>query len=107
MIRFDGEHLFPLSHAPRKVPPKRHGRPIHLATVHRWATKGCKGIVLETLQIGGTKYTSSEALQRFFERLTHRDQQPEAAGDHPPEPSQGRSSRDHERTERLLDQLGL
>jgi hypothetical protein len=32
--------------------------------------RGCKGVVLESIEIGGTRCTSREALARFFERLT-------------------------------------
>jgi hypothetical protein len=46
------------------------GRKIHLATFYRWATIGCRGVVLETIQIGGSKCTSVEALDRFFQRLS-------------------------------------
>ena len=42
----------------------------HVATIHRWASHGVRGVVLETLQVGGTRCTSREALQRFFERLS-------------------------------------
>jgi len=37
----------------------------HVSTVHRWTTKGLHGRVLETLSIGGRRYTTIEALQRF------------------------------------------
>ena len=33
------------------------------------ASRGLRGIVLETIQVGGTTCTSQESLQRFFERL--------------------------------------
>lgn len=42
----------------------------HVATVYRWSTTGVRGVVLETLQVGGTRCTTREALQRFCERLT-------------------------------------
>lgn len=42
----------------------------HLATVYRWTTRGLQGIVLESVQIGGKRYTSLEAIQRFIERLS-------------------------------------
>ena len=45
----------------------------HTKTVYAWTTRGCRGAVLETIQVGGTRCTSREALQRFFERLTVRD----------------------------------
>lgn len=42
----------------------------HVVTVYRWSTRGLRGAVLETLQVGGTRCTSREALQRFFAELS-------------------------------------
>ena len=42
----------------------------HQATLYRWSKTGVRGIVLGTLQVGGTRCTSREAIQRFCERLT-------------------------------------
>jgi hypothetical protein len=64
------EYKFPLAHSPEYVPRLRRGRKIHKSTCWRWATRGVRGVVLETVQVGGTRCTSREALQRFFERLT-------------------------------------
>jgi len=44
--------------------------PPHVATIWRWAYKGIKGIKLETICIGGRRYTTRESLQRFIERST-------------------------------------
>ena len=49
---------------------KHLGRRISPSTLHRWRLRGCRGIKLETLLIGGTRTTSSEALQRFFSATT-------------------------------------
>jgi len=42
----------------------------HVATVYRWTTTGFRGVILETIQVGGTRCTSHEAFQRFCERVT-------------------------------------
>ncbi len=49
---------------------KRH--PIHpsVPTLWRWALHGLQGIQLETVKIGGRRYTSFEAIDRFSARLT-------------------------------------
>ena len=47
--------------------PTRRGRKIHHSTIFRWATKGVRGRILETWLVGGVRYTTLEALQRFFE----------------------------------------
>jgi hypothetical protein len=62
-IRF--EKLIPISEIPSHAP----GRP-HLATCWRWTNRGCRGVKLETLLIGGKRFTSLEALQRFAEATT-------------------------------------
>ena len=72
MIDLENESVFPLTDAPKKV-PQRGRHPMHIGTGYRWAQRGLRGIKLETLQIGGAKFTSAEALQRFFERLTSLD----------------------------------
>lgn len=66
------ETLISLANVPKspELPRRRGGKRIHVSTLYRWATAGCKGIVLETIQVGGTRCTSREALQRFFERLS-------------------------------------
>jgi hypothetical protein len=70
MIDSTTETLISLSEAAKAVPRRRKGRKTHLSTIYRWATVGVRGVVLETLQCGGSRVTSREALQRFFERLS-------------------------------------
>lgn len=70
MIDVQTETLVSLSEAAASLPRRRAGKKPHTATLYRWTTRGCKGIVLESLAIGGTRCTSREALQRFFERLS-------------------------------------
>lgn len=45
----------------------KDGRRKALATLHRWRLKGCRGVKLETLLIGGIRYTSKEAIDRFIQ----------------------------------------
>lgn len=65
MIDLASEHLLTLAHAAKSLP----NRP-HVSTIHRWRLRGVRGVRLETLMVGGVRYTSSEALQRFFNRTT-------------------------------------
>jgi hypothetical protein len=69
-IDISRESPIPLIQATAHVPRRRRGRKTSASTLHRWATVGLRGIVLETLQVGGTKCTSMAALQRFFDRLS-------------------------------------
>lgn len=55
------ESLFTLKAAAKLLP----GHP-HYATLFRWAQRGCRGIRLETILVGGIRYTSREALDRFI-----------------------------------------
>jgi hypothetical protein len=66
------EALVSLAEAAALLPRRRRGRKPHVSTLYRWASTGVRGVVLETLQVGGTRCTSAEALQRFFEALSIR-----------------------------------
>jgi hypothetical protein len=67
------ETILPPPEAAKEVPRRRRGRKTHVSTLYRWMTSGCRGVVLESIQVGGTRCTSREALQRFFERLSEPD----------------------------------
>jgi Protein of unknown function (DUF1580) len=71
MIEHETETVLSLTDAAARLPRRRGGKRVNVATLYRWASHGCRGVRLETLQIGGTKCTSLEALQRFFDRLTN------------------------------------
>lgn len=67
------ENLIALRDLPEKL-PKRHGKRIHISTVYRWAQRGLRGgIRLETVKVGGGRYTSQEAVHRFVEAVTRHD----------------------------------
>ena len=70
MIDSSTETLISLTEAAKGLPRRRRGKRPHVSTLYRWSTAGCKGVVLETIQIGGTRCTSKESLSRFFRRLT-------------------------------------
>ncbi len=64
-LDFTKEQAIPLSEVPRYV-PKRRGKKVHYSTVYRWATKGARGRPLETVLIGGIRYTTVEEVLRFL-----------------------------------------
>ena len=68
MINVTSESLITLREAARRIPGRGGRRSIHVSALYRWALRGVRGIVLETIPVGGTLYTSLEALQRFCER---------------------------------------
>ncbi len=76
MIDLSKEALLSLTQAAKTLPRRRAGKRPHVSCLYRWAKTGCRGVILETVQVGGTKCTFKEALARFFERLTY-------GGDHP------------------------
>jgi len=77
------------------------GRP-HLSTLWRWCHRGVRGIKLETVLIGGTRFTSREALQRFFDRTTAA-----ADGVQPVARTSAERRRSIEAAERELDDAGI
>ncbi len=70
-IELSQETVVTLSQATRLVPILRGRNQICPATVYRWASRGVRGIKLETIRVGGTLCTSVEAIQRFCDRLTN------------------------------------
>jgi hypothetical protein len=82
-IDISSEALLSLNDAAKSLP----GRP-HISTLHRWRLRGVRGIRLETALLGGRRFTSVEALERFSAAIT-------AAADGEPPPT--RTPRQRER----------
>ena len=57
------ETLIPFNSAREAFPG---GKRLSLATLHRWRLHGVRGTRLETILIGGSRYTSAEAIARFI-----------------------------------------
>lgn len=64
-ISLFNEDLVLISQAHKLLP----GRP-HRSTLERWRLKGRHGVRLESLLIGGLRYTSKQALTRFCNAVT-------------------------------------
>ncbi len=47
-------------------------RQVSGATLHRWATTGCKGVVLQTRRIGGRLFVRRAWMDEFIEALNKR-----------------------------------
>ena len=60
MIDIATEQVISLTEATKRLP----GRP-HLSTIWRWFARGVRGQKLETVIVGGRRYTSVEAIDRF------------------------------------------
>ncbi len=92
------EDILPLRVAARRWLPKRpSGRRLSYNSIYRWAKKGLRGVKLETVCVGGTIYTSREALARFYARLNdaHNHVRPAPLGT------------DHDRDDAMLTAEGL
>ena len=70
------EKLISLNDARMYFPKRRRNKRPDLSCLYRWAGKGCRGVVLETVRVGGTRCTSREACARFIRRLSESDRQP-------------------------------
>ena len=70
VIDISTETLIPLRDAPRHLPARPNGKRVHVSACYRWTSRGVCGVRLEAIKIGGSTYTSIEALQRFAERLS-------------------------------------
>jgi hypothetical protein len=57
------ETVIPITEASPHFP----GKP-HIATIWRWSLRGVRGAFLETLVVGGRRFTSVEAIERFIAR---------------------------------------
>jgi len=92
------EELFLLTQAAKHYPASD---PPHICTFIRWALRGVgkDKVKLETVKIGGRRYTSRAALARFVARLTSGT---DAAVLQP-----GRVAVAHRQTERALDKEGF
>jgi hypothetical protein len=64
------EELISLRDAARLLPGRRRGKKPSISCLYRWTTAGCRGVVLESVNVGGTRCTSRQALARFIARLS-------------------------------------
>lgn len=69
MLNIQSETLLQLREVPTWT-DENLGRRVHISTVFRWRQRGARGVKLETVLIGGNRYTSVEALHRFFAKST-------------------------------------
>jgi len=97
------EKLVTLARAASRLPRRRKGKRPHPSTLFRWASRGLRGVRLETLSVGGTTCTSAAALQRFFQRLTELDHRLPT----PADPGINTNAGTDVKIDKQLDDLGL
>ena len=100
MLDLQNEEIFPFSEAIEFI-PKPSGKTPHISLIYRWSSVGLRGVRLEFVQAGGTRCTSREAIQRFFNRLT------EIESPAPISKTPAQRQREIEAAERELDKAGI
>lgn len=80
---------------------------VNLSTVWRWATRGVRGVVLESLRIGGKRFTTEEAFVRFANALTRASTRVADTKAATPSPHSPRSSRSFNEAELYLSDQGI
>jgi hypothetical protein len=70
MIDPTSDDLRPLSHLARKIPNRRGGDGINVATLWRWAQSGVRGTRLRTTMVGGIRMASEADVAQFFAACT-------------------------------------
>jgi len=64
-IDIHSDSLLTISQAAKSLPMRPN-----VSTVWRWIQRGVRGVTLDSVVVGGRRYTSKEALQSFVERST-------------------------------------
>lgn len=101
MIDISTENLVPLRDVPRLLPCRPNGKRVHVSAVYRWTMRGIRDCRLEVIQVGGTSYTSHEAIQRWADSLTR--PRTERAEWRPPKSAT--RQRELDRVKRKLDEM--
>lgn len=76
----EGRKFLSIMEAIERVTSRR----VSPATCHRWISTGLNGIVLESWMLGGRRFTTVEAVQRFVEARSERQCTSVAAAAAPP-----------------------
>lgn len=97
MIDLMSESLLTFSQATKYLP----GNP-HISTIHRWRLRGVRGHKLESILVGGRRFTSRQALERFAAKTTAA-----ADGEQPPISSPRQQRRAYETADRELREAGI
>lgn len=70
MIEFSEQAAVPVAEVPAYLPPGRGGRRVNSSTVIRWCLRGVRGVRLESVVVGGRRYTDRASIVRFIEATT-------------------------------------
>jgi hypothetical protein len=84
------------------------GRKPHVSTLWRWCQKGCKGVRLDSICVGGKRFVTVAAIERFIDESTNaqdgRPRPPSGQSPAPPSPasSSGQVMRHNERRKKEI-----
>jgi len=95
MIDVTTEELVPFKQASARI----QSRP-HISTIHRWRLRGVRGIRLESVLVGNTRFTSVQAIARFIAALN-------AGESANPEFTPGQRERQSQAARLELEKLGI
>ena len=70
-IDVDAEDLLSFAEATKRFPGRDK---ISLQSLHRYRLRGVRGVKLETILIGGLRYTSKQAIARFVQNQNATEQ---------------------------------
>lgn len=101
MVDLLTETVIAIREIPRYLPARPNGKRVHISACYRWIQRGVRGVKLEALRVGGTMYTSVEALERFGLRLTDG-----ASGTRTSPESSARKRQVNQASQRLRNLLG-
>ena len=101
----NSETLVSFFQAGKDLPRRRAGKKTHVSCFYRWTNAGCRGVILESIQVGGTRCTSKEAITRFFDALTVQAKT-ERSIPEPPRPTSSRRKQ-IQAAERKLARAGI
>ena len=74
MIDISAERVVSLAGATRLFPARRGDKKPHVSCLYRWTNAGCRGVILESIQVGGTRCTSLEAIRGSSRDCQHLSQ---------------------------------
>lgn len=73
-----GEELLTFTEAASVLPRRRGGAKTAISTLWRWSKRGSRGVVLETVHVGGNVYVSRDALGDFIAKRSRVEAAPQS-----------------------------
>lgn len=68
MLDFARDQIVPIGEVRLFLPRAASGKLRSTRSIYRWANTGLRGIILETVKIGGSTFVTHTALNTFFQK---------------------------------------